>query len=111
MKITPTLLKNCYTLLTSSAVFSRKRLPTAEQVIFKVSHDLSRYGSYRYDGSHTITISGARCGHLITVMKTMAHEIIHLSRYRTDDWAKHDTVFKQEAIRVATEFGFDPFEL
>jgi len=74
-------------------------------------------GTYLYDDgeshAHTITISSARCGHLDTVIRTMAHEMIHASRWNTvtHAWTKHDKTFRNRAKAVANELGFDPLEL
>jgi len=75
-------------------------------------------GTYLYDDGadkyeHVITISAARCGWLETAIRTMAHEMIHASRWNTSTaaWQKHDKTFKHRALLVSQSLGFDPLEL
>jgi hypothetical protein len=117
MKLTPAILKNIYSMLFCCEPFSKWKLPLPEQVNFIVDSDVEVMGTYLYsDGDkweHIITISDARCGHLDTVIRTMAHEMIHASRWDTSTqaWTKHDKTFRNRAKMVATELGFDPLEL
>jgi len=76
--------------------------------------DTDCLGTYIYDDEiekHVITISKEKNGHLETVIKTMAHEVIHMKRHNTQYWAAHDQVFRKYATAVAKELGFDPQEL
>ncbi len=64
---------------------------------------------------HVITISTAKCGHLDTVLKTLAHEIIHMICYlespKTDKYTSHKGLFLKLQKRVANTLGYDPKEL
>ena len=94
--------------------FSGWSLPTIDDVKFVVSSDTDCLGTYVFDDElekHIITISKEKNGHLETVIKTMAHEMIHMKRYKSSHWDKHDQVFRQYATKVAIELGFDPQEL
>jgi len=88
-----------------------------EEVKFIVDYDPETMGTYMYDEGekheHTITISAARCGFYETVVKTVAHEMIHASRSGTitDAWLKHDATFRRRAHLIGKELGFDPLEL
>jgi hypothetical protein len=96
--------------------FTRWKLPLPEEVKFVVDFDPETMGTYTYgdgDHEHLVTISAARCGHLDTVIRTMAHEMIHMSRSGTitDAWLKHDAVFRRKAHKISQELGFDSLEL
>lgn len=92
-------------------------MPLPDEIKFEVVHDKSAYGYYMYDEggkyAHTIQISDAMCGHFMTLLRTMAHEMIHASRWNTvtHAWTKHDKTFRNRAKAVANELGFDPLEL
>ena len=94
--------------------FSNWSLPTVDDIKFIVNTDLDTLGTYIYDDDlkkHIITISKEKCGHLETVIKTMCHEMIHMKRYKSKHWDKHDKVFRKYATTVANSLGFDPQEL
>jgi hypothetical protein len=97
--------------------FSKWKMPLPEEIEFQVIEDQEVLGAYLYDTgeeyAHTITISSACCGHLYTVLTTLAHECIHMSFHnqRGDKWAHHGKEFKVRCKMVANELGFDPLEL
>ena len=117
MNLTSTILKNIYIMLVVCTPFDKWNMPLPEQIRFIVDFDPDVMGTYLYDDGgkheHIITISAARCGFLETVIRTMAHEMIHASRWETSTcaWQKHDKTFKHRAKMVANELGFDPLEL
>ena len=117
MKLTPTILRNIYAMLYCCEPFSKWKLPLPEEVKFIVDYDPETMGTYCYDEGneheHTITISASRCGFLETVIKTIAHEMIHASRSGTvsDAWLKHDASFRRKAHQIGVSCGFDPLEL
>lgn len=117
MKLNPIILKEIYEMLYMCEPFSKWKLPLADEVKFELIPDDTVMGTYLYDDGeefeHTIQISQARCGHLDTVIRTMAHEMIHASRHNTitEAWMKHDKTFRRRAHLVSVELGFDPLEL
>ena len=117
MKITPSLIKQAYSMLLCCEPFDRWNLPLPEEVKFEVIEDDNLMGTYLYDDGgkfeHIIQISSARCGHLDTIIRTLAHECIHMSRHGTvtDKWLKHDATFRRRAHMISNELGFDPLEL
>ena len=117
MKLTPTILRNIYAMLYCCEPFSKWKLPLPVEVKFIVDYDPETMGTYCYDEGdeheHTITISASRCGFLETVIKTIAHEMIHASRSGTvsDAWLKHDASFRRKAHQIGVSCGFDPLEL
>lgn len=117
MKLTPLILKEIYSALSVCEPFTRWKLPLPDEIEFQVINDTEVMGTYMYDEggdyAHTIQISAARCGFLDTVIRTMAHEMIHASRHDTvtDAWYKHDATFRRRAHKVGKELGIDPLEL
>jgi hypothetical protein len=116
VKLTPAILRNLYSAMVCCKPFNGWDMPLPEQVKFIVDADPEAMGTYLHDDGdweHIVTVSEARCGHLYTVMTTLCHEMIHMSRANTvtHAWTKHDATFKRRAKRVATELGFDPLEL
>lgn len=118
IQLTSTILKNMYTMLVVCKPFDNWNMPLPEQIKFIVDHDPDTMGTYLYDDGadkyeHVITISAARCGWIETCIRTMAHEMIHASRWNTSTaaWQKHDKTFRHRAKLVADELGFDPLEL
>jgi hypothetical protein len=116
--ITENNIANLYSALIEFPVFEEYKLPPASTVEFLVVHDSSMYGQYEPPEAgepHTITISTAKCGHLDTVMKTLAHEIIHMICYieapKTEKYTSHKGLFLKLQKRVANHLGFDPKEL
>lgn len=88
-----------------------------DEILFQIVHDKSAYGYYMYDEggkyAHTIQISDAMCGHFSTLLRTMCHEAIHMSRWAhsRERWNHHDKEFRRRCSLVAQEFGLDPLEL
>jgi hypothetical protein len=92
-------------------------MPLPDEIKFEVVHDTTAYGYYLYDEggkyAHTIQISDAMCGHFMTLLRTMAHECCHMSRWAhsRERWNHHDKEFRRRCSLVAQEFGLDPLEL
>lgn len=116
MKLNNTIIKNLYATLFCCHPFSRWNMPLPDEILFIVDDDTESLGTYQYDpGSetfeHIITISRAKCAFIITVLSTLAHEMIHMSRFRTSKWDKHDAEFRRRATMVGLELGLDHLEL
>jgi hypothetical protein len=117
MKLSPALLKNLYASLIVTPPFSKWPMPLPEEIKFIVTADPELMGTYLYDTgedyAHTITISSGRCGHLYSVLTTLAHEAIHCSfhKQKGDKWLSHSTEFRRRCKMVGEELGFDPLEL
>jgi hypothetical protein len=101
-----------YELLIQLPPIKAWRLPPSKDIIFIVRHLPDVYGMFEPD-PHKITISSAKHAHLDTVIRTMAHEMIHLHLYNRKDplWDKHTKSFLDAAEKVSTTLGFDPKEL
>jgi len=112
--MTPTskTLESMYLMLCQMKPFNNWNLPNTALINFVVTSEEDSYGTYVYDDDiHIITISKAKCSHFETILKTLAHEMIHMKRFKTQNWDKHDAVFRRYAKSIADEFGFDPLEL
>lgn len=61
----------------------------------------------------TISVSVHSHEHVMTVLKTVAHEMIHAHQDKSDKDSvlEHNAAFKKTARRVASMLGFDPKEL
>ena len=101
-----------YELLIQLPPIKSWNLPPSKDIIFSVRHLPDFYGEYEPD-PHKITISSAKHAHLDTVIRTMAHEMIHLHLFIRKDplWDKHSKTFLDAAAKVSTTLGFDPKEL
>ena len=111
MKITPASCRAIYEMLVQVYPFKKLNMPPSIEVIFKVNDDPTCYGQYEPD-PHTITLSRSKLGHLDNVIKTMAHEMVHLKLYqaKSKSWNTHDKNFEKYAVLVSEEFGFDAKE-
>lgn len=113
LRLTPEMLAAAYEFLRTSAPFRGWRLPTADEVEFQVVAARDRHGHYcRGDSAeHRIAISAATVGHTETLMRTVAHEMIHLyQRERRTETAnaEHNSEFLRLARFVCLHHGFDP---
>jgi hypothetical protein len=114
MKLTSKMLGSIYLMLRTFKPFCGWHLPEISSIEFKVTNEFDVMGTYIFcdlTDKHQITISRARNGHLSTVIRTLAHEMIHLKRAKTSKWDKHDAVFRKLATQISNELGFDPLEL
>jgi hypothetical protein len=117
MNITPAMLRNLYATIYCCHPFTKWNMPLPEEIKFEVIEDPSAYAYYTYDEgeeyAHKIQISRALCGHFMTVLRSLCHEAVHMSRWAhsRERWNHHDKVFKMRCKAVADEFGLDPLEL
>lgn len=101
-----------YELLIQLPPIKAWRLPPSKDLIFVVKHLPDVYGMFEPE-PHKITISSAKHAHLDTIIRTMAHEMIHLHLFLRKDpgWDKHTKTFLDAAEKVSCTLGFDPKEL
>lgn len=103
--ITPTSIKHGYAFLRKLPPFKGWKLPA--QIEAKVSNDISEYGSF--DEPDTITISKARIWDVDAMLKTIAHEMVHLYQFRCKEEGEppyHNTFFYECAKEVCRELGW-----
>jgi hypothetical protein len=90
-----------------------RRLPPADDVEFHVIAKVDRYGDYSQwlpNGAHIIRISTAKHAHLMTLMQTVAHEMVHLAQSlhkTTTPNVMHNDDFYRRARAVCRAFGWD----
>jgi hypothetical protein len=115
LPLTPETLAAAYEYLRSVPPLSGWNLPEAEEIAFKVSRRQSEFGHYRWDGKrHTISMSVRAVGHTDTLMRYLAHEVIHLHLEATGMESKsgspdtHNVAFQKFAAQVCKVHGFDP---
>ena len=112
--MTPTskTLEAMYIMLCQIKPFNHWEMPNTACIKFNVTSEEDAYGTYIFDDDmHLITISKAKCSHFETILKTLAHELIHCKRYKSRNWDKHDKIFRNYAAQIADEFGWDHLEL
>ena len=111
IKVTPTTIRACYQLLAQLPPFSRWKLPRTKDIEFIATRATDCYGEY--EPEHIVRVSSAKNGHLDTLLRTVAHEMIHMVRAcrRDPNWEKHDEKFAAMAAQVSKNMGFDPKEL
>ena len=113
LRLTPDLLAASYALLRLTMPFSRWGLPPPEKIEFRIRRDHAKIGKHLYrDGAHLITVSSACVGHLPTLVRAMAHEMVHAYQAErgTNGRAVHNAEFRLLASRVCRWHGFDPAE-
>ncbi len=112
MRLTRKILRASYDFLCQLPPYNRMRLPPSSKLRFVVSKRTDILGEYLSDPP-TISVSLHSHEHVITVLKTVAHEMIHAHQdmVKKDSILEHNAAFKKTARRVASLLGFDPKEL
>lgn len=104
-------LRAAYNFLNETPPFNKWNLPDGDEVLFKVIRDQGRFGWYRFDGSkHVIALSSTTIGHTDTLLRTMAHEMIHLHEEHAEACTPridHSPAFNKWAAQVSSIHGFD----
>ena len=59
------------------------------------------------NGIPIIRVSEARNGHAVTLLSTLAHEMIHLRQVQMGDSGNHNLLFRKLARLVCAAHGFD----
>lgn len=114
LPLTPEVLAAAYDYLASTSPFNRWNLPDSEDVKFRVIRSRKVFAQYVWeDGSHTIEVSSATIGHTLTLLETMAHELVHVHlrqtgmESRSGDANTHNMAFRKLAAQVCATHGFD----
>ena len=113
LRLTPEMLAAAYEFLRASAPFRAWGLPHADDVEFHVIGARDRRGHYCRGESarHRIAISAANVGHSETLLRTIAHEMLHLyqnERGSETSKTEHNAEFRRLARAVCLHHGFDP---
>lgn len=115
LPLTPETLAAAYDYLSATPPFSRWGLPESEDVVFKLNKARLHSGQYQLDGKrHTITASVHAIAHTQSLIRMMAHEMIHLYLEKMG-WESrnggencHNAAFRKFAAQVCKVHGFDP---
>lgn len=117
LPLTPEILAAAYDFLRATPPFIRWNLPEPEDIKFRTSRHPKSAGKYVWDPndkSHYIIASVRGIGHTDSLMKFMAHEMIHL-HLRIMGWESkgvsseiHNVAFCKLAAQVCRWHGFDP---
>ena len=112
MLLTAEVLAAAYEYLWHTEPFSLWNLPSSDEVKFLVVKTTKLFGYHLFDGKkHTIAISSKRCVRTLSLMETMAHEMIHLYQHNTKPKmarpGKHNKAFHQLGDHVCKIHGFD----
>lgn len=111
--ITPDLMAAAYELLRLSAPFRSWKLPHPDEVKFGVIAHKDRYGDHRHwRNVHEIRMSVHKIGSLLTLLKTMGHEMIHQKQVidGTATRAEHNEAFESLAKLVCKRHCWDYME-
>jgi hypothetical protein len=109
LRLTPDMLAAGYDFLRATEPFKRWKLPEADEVGFCTLRDRSIFGDVGIeDGIPIIRVSEARNGHAVTLLATLAHEMIHLRQFQLADSGNHNALFRRLAVQVCRAHGFDP---
>jgi hypothetical protein len=113
LPLTAARLASLYEALRAFPPFCRLKCPPAAFINLRVSRHRDREGHYtRYlrTDDHYIVVSSAKVGHFDSVVRTLAHEMIHLHQgvARTETpGALHNAEFRRIAKRACDRFGWD----
>jgi hypothetical protein len=111
LPLTPHMLAAAYDFLRECPPFKGWKLPEAEGIEFRVVRDPTLHGWHKCDaGNHCISVSEAGVGQTITLLKVVAHEMIHLWQYNCKlDHAHshHNAKFRTTARVVCEIHGWD----
>ncbi len=117
LRLTPEVMEGAYEFLRLTPPFKNWRLPHADEVEFVVSRHRGYVGYHRgirrKVRSHEIGISEICVGHTNTLLRTMAHEMIHQHQQRTRTEtpnAEHNAEFLRLAKITCRYHGWDEKE-
>lgn len=109
LRLTPDMLAAGYDFLRTTEPFRRWRLPDSDVLCFHVVRDAAMSADFGVEqGVPFIRVSDANNGHSVTLLSTLAHEMIHLRQHLTGDREHHGLRFRRMAARVCAAHGFDP---
>jgi hypothetical protein len=109
LRLTPDMLSAGYDFLRATEPFRGWKLPDSDELGFHVVRRANLSADFGVEeGIPFIRISEASNGHAVTLLASLAHEMIHLRQHLTGDRELHGPRFKRMAARVCATHGFDP---
>lgn len=114
--MTPDTIEAQYLALRTTRPFRKWGLPDPDDIAFCVLASRDRMGHFRgaITGPHEIGISMRRVGTIDTLIRVLAHEMIHLFQELTKTTTantEHNAAFRRISAEVARHHCFDPKEL
>jgi len=112
MKLDAKTLKAIYEMLITTHTLRSIGLPPSDEVEFELlDMDQDCMASYTPD-PHTIGLCPERHRFLTSVIKSVLHEIIHMTNHiYGKSYLRHDKHFKDLCKTLANEYGFDEHEI
>ena len=88
------------------------KLPPAEQVEFRVTKDRNNLGAhttYKWTKEHIIYISASCVSHCDTLLRVLAHEMVHAAMAEAgNNPTAHNRAYLERAIALCFNMGWDP---
>lgn len=107
LRLTPDMLAAGYDFLRETQPFKGWKLPPAEDVGFAVIR-AAHFADFGFEnGVPVIRVSETKNGHSVTLLATLAHEMVHLRQFRLGDSGNHNALFARLARAVCRAHGFD----
>lgn len=109
----PLHIERAYILLCTLAPFCEYKMPQSDEIEFHVVRDKKLLGWHKQrnnkDLTNVIAISYRGVGHLDSLMRVLAHEMIHLAQAHngTTSRAMHNAEFNRMAQEVCDSMGWD----
>ena len=108
LKLTPELLKTTYNGLLETEPFRRWSLPRDGLCFVVVDKILSDYDSFaEFTEPNTFRFSRIKVKNLPELVRTMAHEMIHMKQYLAGETDHHGASFHRYAKRVCKIHKFN----
>lgn len=113
LPLTPHMLAGAYEFLRTTPPFRGWKLPHADDVAFTVNKHQLHCGTYQEGPGdrHEITISSVCVGHTDSLVRYMAHEMIHLCQAIAKTVPKgkvqHNADFTRKAVAACRYHGWD----
>lgn len=108
MHLTPDILEAAYDYMRATPPFRRWKLPPGDEVEFHVTRRREHRGDCQSaHNHHIIRISAFNIGHTDSLMRVMAHEMVHIYCDRKKVRSHHGREFLRAAARVCQLHGFD----
>ena len=115
LPLNPDMIEAAYNFLCTTPPFNKWKLPSSDEVVFRINLAEDCFATYRWDGeNHTITVSLKAVAHTITLLEKLSHELVHLYLEKEGLESKnggsnvHNAAFRKYAARVCKYHGFDP---
>ncbi len=114
LTLTPQALHSAYSYLAATKPFCDWSLPATDSISFEVVSGIAVHGyvqeSEKRGGPLTLGISEEANQHTLTLMMTIAHEMVHLhlKQIQFRGWKNHGPRFRAIAAEVCAAHGFDP---